>query len=87
MAKLFIRHRVADFGKWKIVYDDNEATRIKYGAKKADVFTSTKNPNEIIVVTEWGSKEQAKKFVESSALSDAFKRAGLLGAPEVTYAE
>ena len=31
MASMFIRHRVTDYGKWKAVFDEHQATRAKAG--------------------------------------------------------
>ncbi len=84
---MYVRHTVADFAKWKPIYEDNEATRKKFGAKKADAFANIKNPNEIIVVSEWDNKEQATKFAESSDLKERLKQAGIKGAPNISYSE
>jgi hypothetical protein len=35
MIKIYIRQKVADFAKWKIVYDEYDATRKKFGGKKS----------------------------------------------------
>jgi hypothetical protein len=87
MVKMYVRHTVADFAKWKPLYEGNEATRKKFGAKKTDAFANINNPNEIIVVSEWDKKEQATKFAESSDLKERLKQAGIKGAPNITYSE
>jgi quinol monooxygenase YgiN len=87
MTKLYVRHTAADFSKWKPFFDGHQATLRKFGAKKAEVFTSIKNPNEIIVITEWDNKDQAKNFLEKSDVKEVMKEAGVLGAPEINFAE
>ena len=87
MIKMYVRHTVADFAKWKAVYDEHDATRKKFGAKKSEVFTNSQNPNGILVVLEWGSKEQATNFLEKSDIKEIMKQGGVMGPPEISYAE
>lgn len=87
MVKTYVRHTVADFGKWKKVFDDHEATRKSYGAKKSEAFTNSDNPNEIIAVIQWDSKEQANNFMEKSDLKSIMELGGVLTAPEVNFSE
>lgn len=87
MVKNYVRHTVADFDAWKIVYDQHDATRKQFGCKKSEVFTNHQNPNEVLVVTEWDSKEQAEKFDASPDLRAAMKNAGVASIPEFSFAE
>ena len=87
MTKMYVRHTAADFSKWKTVFDGHEATRRKFGAKKAEVFTGFKNPYEILISIEWDNKDQAKNFLEKSDIKDVLKEGGVLGAPEINFAE
>ena len=87
MVKGYVRHKVADFSKWKTVYDQHDAIRKQFGCKKSEVFTNTQNPNEVLVVTEWDSKEQAAKFDSSANLKEAMQNAGVVSTPEFSFAE
>ena len=87
MIKMYVRHQVADFGKWKSVYDGHDATRKQFGCKKAEVFTNAQNPNEILAVLDWDTKEQAIKFGQSSSLKEAEERGGVTSIPEVSFAD
>jgi hypothetical protein len=87
MVKLYVRHTVADFAKWKPVYEGHEATRKKFGEKKEDVFTSTSNPNDVLIVFEWESKGQAQDFLEKSDLKEVMEKAGVVSQPEVKFAD
>ncbi len=87
MVKGYVRHKVADFNKWKVVYDQHDAIRKQFGCKKSEVFTNSQNPNEVLVVTEWDSKEQAAKFDSSASLKEAMQNAGVISAPEFSFAE
>jgi hypothetical protein len=86
MVKMYVRHKVADFAKWKTVYDGHDATRKKFGVKKEEVFANLKNSKDILGVMEWENKEQAKNFIENSDIKEAMKEAGVIGAPEINFA-
>jgi quinol monooxygenase YgiN len=87
MIKVYVRHKVADFAKWKPAFDQHDATRKQFGCKNAEVFTNSQNPNEVLAVLEWDSKEQAKKFDESANLKEVMQHAGVISAPEFTFSE
>jgi len=87
MVKMYMRETVADFAKWKVVFDEHESTRQKFGAKKSDAFTNYKNPNEVLVVIEMDNKAQATLFLENSDIKEAMKIAGVIGAPVISYCE
>ena len=87
MTKMFVKHQVADFAKWKPVYDQHDATRKQFGCKKSEVFTNAQNPNEVLVTLEWDNKEQAIKFGQSPSLKEAEECGGVISVPEVSFAE
>ena len=87
MTKMYVRHTVADFAKWKAAYEKHDATRKKFGAKKSEAFVNSQNPNEFLVVIEWDNKGQAKNFLEKSDIKEVMERAGVIGAPEISFAE
>jgi heme-degrading monooxygenase HmoA len=87
MVTGYVRHKVADFKKWKVVYDEHDATRKQYGCKKSEVFTNAQDPNEVLVITEWDSKEAAAKFDESANLKEAMQHAGVVSVPVFSFAE
>ncbi|MBK9983922.1 MAG: cyclase [Saprospiraceae bacterium] len=87
MVKMLVRHKVAEFGKWKPVFDADDATRKKFGCTKSEVFTNSQNPNEVLAVLQWDTKEQALNFGHSPGLKDAMERGGVISTPEVSFAE
>jgi hypothetical protein len=44
MTHLLVRHQVADFEKWKPVYDDHLAARQKAGLRETNLLRSINNP-------------------------------------------
>ena len=47
MVTNYVRHRVADFAKWKVAFDAHDATRKQYGCKKSEVFTNFNQPDDV----------------------------------------
>lgn len=87
MIKMFIRHTVADFAKWKVVYDEHESIRKQFGCIKADVFTNAQNPNDVLLVHHHTDKGQALEFTQSPNLKEAMAKAGVTSAPAFDFAE
>jgi quinol monooxygenase YgiN len=87
MIKMFVRHQVADFKKWKIVFDEHDSFRRKAGCIKSEVFTNSQNPNEVLSVLRWESKEHAQKFSQDPGLKEAMAEGGVVGIPEFSFAE
>lgn len=84
---MYVRHTVADFNKWKVVFEEVEPFRKKMGSSGAHVFRNNSNPNEVLVITDWANKEQGMKFGQSPELKKAMEKAGVQGAPEISFAE
>ncbi len=85
MPYLLIRHTVQDYGKWKPVFDEHDATRRASGCKSTRLFRSAENPNETTILFEWDSLDNARRFVQSQDLRETMRRAGVVGEPEVRY--
>ena len=86
-AKMIIRYKVADFKKWKTVFDSMGTARKQYGSTGDQVFVNHENPNEVLIVTEWGTKEQAAKYRQAPELKSAMDSAGIISTPETSFTE
>lgn len=51
------------------------------------VFRSADEPNDLFVLLEINSIENAKKFVSSDATKEAMKNAGVIGMPSIYFVE
>ncbi len=85
MAYILIRHNVADYAKWKPVFDENAAARKAGGSKGGHLFRSADNPNEVVVLLEWDSIEKARQFTQSNELREAMQNAGVTGRPDLFF--
>ena len=83
MARMFIRHKVNDYAKWRKVYDDFEATRTEMGEIGDSVFQLAGDPNDVTVIHDFDSVDKAKALLESSELREAMRKAGVEGQPDV----
>ena len=87
MVHVMIRHQVADYGRWKEAFDSHLATRKRAGETGCQVFHSVEDPRDIVVLLDWQTVEEARKFMNSDDLRQRMKEAGVQGAPDVQYLE
>ena len=85
MAFVLVRHSVEDWSKWKSAYDNHGEARQAAGCRGTQVFRNADDPNNIVVILEWDSLENARSFSESDDLREAMERAGVTGPPDITF--
>jgi uncharacterized protein YaaR (DUF327 family) len=73
---LQIHHKVADFNKWKPVYEEHISHMEKdnLGLKRGYLFQNMDNQNDVTVILEVTDMAKAKETINSKALKDAMKR-------------
>jgi len=82
---MLIRHKVADFGKWKPVYDDHRSAREAAGLRDLYLLRNENDPNEVTLLFEASDVAKAKAFVASSDLKEAMQAAGVQGPPDIVF--
>lgn len=82
MAWIHVRHRVGDYNHWKEVFDGLSELKMRYGWKRYRLFQVSGDRNDLLVMEEFDSVEQARAFLESKDLRDVMQVAGVVGAPE-----
>jgi hypothetical protein len=85
MTTLFVRHQVADYSKWRQVYDAFGPTQKTLGVQDQAVYQAIDNPNDITVRHEFASLAAAQAFGGSPELGAAMHDAGVEGAPTVWF--
>ena len=85
MAYQLVQHTVADYSKWKTVFDEHGATRKARGSTGAQVYRGADNLNAICVLIEWDNVQNAQEFSESDTLRKAMEKAGVTSTPEILY--
>jgi len=82
---MLIQHEVKDFAKWKNVFDSMADMRISNGEVSHKIYRDTMDPNKLTVINTWDTLEKAKKFAQSDELKAAMGKAGVEGAPTISF--
>jgi heme-degrading monooxygenase HmoA len=85
MASILIQHQVKDFAAWKKIFDSAKDFRTANGELSAQIFHDASDPNKVTVINKWDSLAKAQKFAHSPELKEAMEKAGVLGAPVVSF--
>ena len=85
MSYVMIRHKVANYAKWKRGVRAAAKFRKASGEKSFYVCRSSKNPNDLTVFCCWDTAARMHKFIKSAALRKAMKDVGVISKPVVTY--
>ena len=85
MLYVMIRHKVADFAKWKFAYDAHAAARQSAGLNEKHLLRNIDNPNEVVLLYTAEDLKKAQAFAASSDLREAIQRAGVVEKPDVYF--
>ena len=87
MIHMLVRHKVADFAKWKPVYDAHASARQSAGLKEEHLLRNADDPNEVILLFSAQDLNKAKAFAASDDLRQAMQKAGVSDKPDVYFLE
>lgn len=82
---IMIKHKVADYAKWKDAYMAHDSMRNVYGITKFVIGRTMDDSNTVVVVDKIADVQKAKDFAASPSLKEAMGKAGVIGAPEIAY--
>lgn len=85
MVRMFLRHVVSDYGKWRKAYDDFDASRRLLGVTAAAVYRAADNDKDVTVTHDFDGLEQAKAFAASPQLRQAMAAAGVASVPSIWF--
>lgn len=83
MVHVIIKHKVKDFSKWKLEFDDFSSVRKELGSKGGMLFRSSEDPNALMIIFEWDNVENARKFMGSEELKKKMEKAGVIVKPDI----
>jgi len=87
MVHVLVRHKVADYPRWKEVFDAHLNTRKRAGEMGCHLFHDMADPRNLVLLMDWQTVEEARKFIDSEDLRSTMQTAGVQGSPEVQYLE
>lgn len=78
MIILLCRNRVADFPKWKAIFDSHTQAHRAAGLRLRELWRELEEPNNVFFVFEVESLERARSFIDDPAAAEAGKSSGVL---------
>jgi quinol monooxygenase YgiN len=80
-----VRHNVADYSKWKPLFDSDSTNRKTAGMHALGVSRGIDNQNEVEIPFVIDDVTKAKTFTTSPKLKDVMQKAGVSGAPNIKF--
>jgi hypothetical protein len=84
---MIIQHKVANFGKWEEGYLAHDSMRLSFGISKYRLGRGMEDSNMVIAIDIINDVQKAKEFAGSADLKAAMQKAGVMGAPTISYLE
>ncbi|MBY0491143.1 MAG: hypothetical protein K2R93_14980 [Gemmatimonadaceae bacterium] len=82
---VIIRHRCADFDRWKATFDADEPNRKAAGMLGHHINRGHDDPNDLSVYIAATDLAKAQAFAQSPELKTTMQAAGIISAPVVTW--
>jgi quinol monooxygenase YgiN len=84
---MLIRHKVKDYAAWKAVFDGARDLRRAGGERSYQILHPDDDPNNLILLFEWDSLDNARAYLANPDLKAAMDEAGVLEPPEAYFLE
>ena len=81
----YIRHKVADFSKWKPVYDSHYRFVRRPASPEVHLLRNVDDPNEVVILAEIEDLEKARDFAASSDLREKMQESGVVDRADVYF--
>jgi hypothetical protein len=76
MPYVLIHHNVADYDKFRSVFDFDAERRKRFGSVGGRLLHSSRGSNDLFALFEWNDLEKAREFVASFETHEAFEWVG-----------
>ena len=77
MVHVLIRHKVADYSRWKDVFDSHFNNRKRAGETGCQLFHNMDDPRDVVILLDWQSVDEARNFMTSPDLRQKMQEAGV----------
>ena len=85
MVRMFVRHSVENYSKWRKAYDSFDAERKGMGVTGDDVYQAVDDPTDVTIYHDFKTLTRAQDFVSSKRLKEVMKDAGVKGRPKIWF--
>jgi hypothetical protein len=85
MSIVLIRHKVANYAKWKKAVRACAPWRKKSGEKCFRAFRSASSPNDLTIICSFSTAAKMKAFIKSAELRKRMKDAGVVSKPQIQF--
>jgi len=84
-VRMFVHHEVADYAAWRKSYNSFAPTQKKHGVIYQAVYQSADDPNDVTVIHDFHTLDEAKAFAALPELKAAMEKSGVKGVPQIWY--
>ena len=81
---IVVRHKVADYAKWKPGYEGHDSMRLASGIHSYAIGRGLQDSNTVLVATKADDVAKAKAFVKDPSLKAAMQKGGVIGTPSIS---
>lgn len=81
MIYIMVSHKIADWEKWKPVFDGDDEARRKYGVSVKKLFRLVGDPNELHILFDAPDEASAKACIARPELKTLMQDAGVISEP------
>jgi len=81
---LLVRHKVANYAKWKLSYDSHDSFRIASGIHNYVIARGVEDSDMLLVATKADDVAKAKAFIKDPSLKAAMQKGGVMGSPLIS---
>ena len=82
---VIIWQKVADFAKWKPIYDGHDTARLSHGLHNYIIGRDVNDSNTVLVALKADDIAKAKAFAKDPGLKAAMQKGGVTGAPTILF--
>jgi hypothetical protein len=78
MIAMLCRNRVADYSRWRRVFDSHASAHRDAGLHLRNIWRGVEDPNQVFFLFEVTDSEKARAFIGNPAAAEAGKTSGVL---------
>jgi hypothetical protein len=78
MIRMVCMNKVADFAKWKSVFDSHSEAHSKAGLSLENLWRGVEDSNEVVFIFKVADLDKAKAFISVPDAKEAGERSGVI---------